>query len=223
MAKSKIDSQRAKFLAKQSLRGRVSNGASYVEIYLSAIILLGIVLLSFTEVMKIVEIIHLYINGGQMITVTEFLSIAFELIIGVEFVKMLAKHTPSSTVDVLLFAVARQVIVTHENLINVMLGVLSIAILFAIRKYLGEVVHQQKDNQYLVNGGTTVAELNRRIRGNVDTTFGNTISGIICNIAKERDELVEPGYVVKIDEYEFQVYSMDEHLIKQVRVRIKEK
>lgn len=218
----KIHSRRAGRFNKQVLRSRVSNGASYVEIYLSAIILLGILLLSFTEVIKIVEIVRTYINGGEMMTVTDFLAIAFELIIGVEFIKMLAKHTPSATVDVLLFAVARQIIVSHDNMLNVVFGVAAIGLLFAIRKYLGEVIHQQKENQYLVNGGTTIPELNKRIRSRIDASFGNTVSGVIYNVAKERDELIEPGYIVQIDEYEFQVYSMDEHLIKQVKIRVKE-
>lgn len=32
---------------------------------------------------------------------------AFNLVIGIEFIKMLAKHTPGSAIEVLLFAMAR--------------------------------------------------------------------------------------------------------------------
>ena len=50
----------------------------------------------------------------------DYLSIAFNFVIGIEFIKMLCKHTPETVIEVLLFAIARQLI----------------AALFATRKYL---------------------------------------------------------------------------------------
>lgn len=64
------------------------------------------------------------------------LSNVFSLIIGVEFVKMICKPTMGNVVEVLLFAVARFVIIDHSTITTSLLGVLSIAILFAIKKYL---------------------------------------------------------------------------------------
>ena len=37
-----------------------------------------------------------------------YLSIAFNFVIGIEFIKMLCKHTPETVIEVLLFAIARQ-------------------------------------------------------------------------------------------------------------------
>ncbi len=61
---------------------------------------------------------------------------AIILAIGAELIKMLCKHTPETVIEVLAFALARQLIVGHvaawENLITV----ISIAILFGVRRYL---------------------------------------------------------------------------------------
>ena len=61
---------------------------------------------------------------------------AITLAIGAELIKMLCKHTPETIIEVLAFALARQLIVGHaapwENLITV----LAIAILFAVRRFL---------------------------------------------------------------------------------------
>lgn len=61
---------------------------------------------------------------------------AIILAIGAELIKMLCKHTPETVIEVLAFALARQLIIGHaapwENLITVV----AIAVLFAIRRFL---------------------------------------------------------------------------------------
>ena len=67
---------------------------------------------------------------------TEFLANALSLVVGVEFVKMLCRHSAQTVVEVLMFATARQMVVEHMDPIQTLIGVLAIAILFAIRKFL---------------------------------------------------------------------------------------
>jgi len=66
----------------------------------------------------------------------EILDDAIILAIGAELIKMLCKHTPETVIEVLAFALARKLIVGHaaswENLITVV----SIAVLFAVRRFL---------------------------------------------------------------------------------------
>lgn len=66
----------------------------------------------------------------------DYLSIAFNFVIGIEFIKMLCKHTPETVIEVLLFAIARQLIVEHMTIFQNLIGVIAIAGLFATRKYL---------------------------------------------------------------------------------------
>lgn len=65
-----------------------------------------------------------------------FLKMMFNLIIGIEFIKMLCRHDLDSVVEVLLFAVARYMIVEHLSIYQTLVGVIAIAILFVIRKFL---------------------------------------------------------------------------------------
>ena len=46
------------------------------------------------------------------------------------------KHTPETVIEVLLFAIARQLIVEHMTIFQNLIGVIAIAGLFATRKYL---------------------------------------------------------------------------------------
>ncbi|MGL4606284.1 MAG: phosphate-starvation-inducible PsiE family protein [Eubacteriaceae bacterium] len=65
-----------------------------------------------------------------------FLGTAFGVIIGIEFLKMLFKHTPGAVIEVLLFAISRQLVVEHTTSFENLLGVIAIALIFFIRKYL---------------------------------------------------------------------------------------
>ena len=74
-----------------------------------------------------------------------FLSRSLGLVVGLEFIKMLCKHTAETVVEVLMFAIARQMVVEHLATFETLIGVLAIAILFFIRKYL--LIHDPRDHQ----------------------------------------------------------------------------
>jgi hypothetical protein len=83
------------------------------------------------------EIIGLQITVLSM-DFDRVLSIAFTLVIGVEFTKMLCKHTPDTVIDVLLFAIARQTIIYQKGTVDMLLGVTAIIGLFAAKRFLIE-------------------------------------------------------------------------------------
>ena len=55
---------------------------------------------------------------------------------GIEFIKMLIKHTPGSVVEVLLFALSRHMVLEGGNALENLLTVCAIAVIFAIRRFL---------------------------------------------------------------------------------------
>lgn len=67
-----------------------------------------------------------------------FLAEALLLVIGVELVVMLSLHIPGVLLEVLLYAIARKLILLPKTsgMIDLLLGVIAIAALFAVRKYL---------------------------------------------------------------------------------------
>jgi len=67
-----------------------------------------------------------------------FLSGVLTIVVAIEFVKMLLLHTPESVIEVLLYAVARQIIISHESAMENLIGVLAVAIIFIIRKYFSK-------------------------------------------------------------------------------------
>lgn len=116
---------------KMKLRKLMQQAASYVEIVLSAFLLIVIIFLAGKFIVESVLGI-----GCDNATLEYFLENVMTFAIGVEFVKMLCTHTPGTIIEVLLFAIARQMIVGHVSGFEVLAGVAAIAGLFATYKYL---------------------------------------------------------------------------------------
>lgn len=123
---------------KMTLQTIMQKMASYVELVLSAFLLLVVVALSVRLIAQSVPQVW-----SQQIDVMYYLESAMTLAIGIEFVKMLCTHTSETIIEILLFAISRQMIVEHLSAIETILGVGAIAGLFAVRKYLFCTIHKE--------------------------------------------------------------------------------
>ena len=130
---------------KRKLNDIIYAVSRYTEILLSAVMLLVIITLIIPMLYNFIRIPLLDITSEQF---TEFLGNALTLLIGVEFVKMLAKHTAENLLEVLMFAIARQMVVEHLNMVETLIGVIAIAVIFAIRKYLLLKTPENKEKTY---------------------------------------------------------------------------
>lgn len=111
----------------------IYNVARYTEIVLSIVILIVIALAGIRLIYAITETSLMDMDIDFF---TKFLANALSLVVGVEFVKMLCRHSAQTVVEVLMFATARQMVVEHMAPTQTLIGVIAIAILFAIRKFL---------------------------------------------------------------------------------------
>ena len=103
--------------------------AFYFEVIAAICIIIGLIV----TFLGVPGQILVLVNGGSFIT---FLTFMFNIIIGIELLKMFCRHDLDSVVEVLLFAVARQVIIEHTTMVDNLLCMISVALLFCIRKFL---------------------------------------------------------------------------------------
>ena len=116
---------------KQVFRDQVAEAAGILEVVLSAIVLVALLL----SIIPLLQLMPGLLTHGDSVEVREFLERALDIVIGIEFIKMLAKHSPGSVLEVLLYAIARHMIVGHEDAVQNLVSVGAIALIFVIRKY----------------------------------------------------------------------------------------
>ena len=113
--------------------GHMEHLMDLFEIALAFIVAFGFVV-SVIPLLK--EVPHLMSHSSGTAEFHEFLENTLTLVIGIEFIKMLIKHTPGSVVEVLLFAIARHAILAGGTALENLLTILSIAVIFAVRKFI---------------------------------------------------------------------------------------
>ena len=93
--------------------------------------------------MLLVEIYKLVADVNKMFTVTEyFISLdtylhnILTIVVGHEFVRMLPDMTPANTIEVLIVAIPRHVILSRDNALSNIASILCITGLFATSRFL---------------------------------------------------------------------------------------
>lgn len=82
------------------------------------------------------EIYRMFTVADYFATMDTFLHNVLTIVVGLEFVRMLIDLTPANTIEVLIVAIARQVILTHNSPWSNLASIICIAALFATRHFL---------------------------------------------------------------------------------------
>ncbi|MBQ6889441.1 MAG: hypothetical protein IJN53_00195 [Oscillospiraceae bacterium] len=113
---------------KTDLIHRILHWLEFIIAILTLIVLIG--MLGY-EVYRMFTVPGYFDSG-----VNTYLHNILTIVVGLEFVRMLLDMTPANTLEVLIVAISRQVILSHDNPMSNLACVACIAGLFAIRRFL---------------------------------------------------------------------------------------
>lgn len=199
---------------KTTLRKWINSLAGCVEILISVLVLMAIVSAAFAIM---TEAGFFNEQPISFTNIREFLDEALWLIIGIEFVKMLIKHTPGAAIEVLLFAIARQMIAGHPSAWETLLGVVSIAGLFAVRKYL--FIHAfDEAEKYVFDSNKKLRQVNHRTMVMVPGDPDETIGELIRTGLEQENEQIRKGATLSLSNVILRVHKMLGEEITMVEV-----
>ncbi len=118
---------------RKKLQDKMFEISYFIELIISIIVGIAVVVLA---VRMVVDTLHITAFASGVDALMTILDNAITLAIGAELIKMLCKHTPETVIEVLAFALARQLIVGHGKIVENLVVVICIAILFAVRRFL---------------------------------------------------------------------------------------
>ncbi len=82
------------------------------------------------------ELIRYWEHRMEVGAFSEYLDAVFNVVIGIEFIKMLCKPNSANIIEVLIFLIARHMIVTATTPFEDLLSVISIGVLFYFRRFM---------------------------------------------------------------------------------------
>ncbi|MDD2980216.1 MAG: transporter [Hespellia sp.] len=124
----------------------------------------------------------------SMATYDTLVTTCFTLIIGVELIRMLYQHTPHTVFEVLLFAIARQIVIDHSSPLNSLIGVIAIAVLFATRKFL--FVAFDESEKIIFRSNQKIRHINHLLHVHIPYKDDETIGEMMeAKLSEEKQEI----------------------------------
>lgn len=186
--------------------------STFMELFISLMLGVGILLLALRVAGTLVNIpdLDLYPNYNDLVDV------CFNLIIGVELIRMLYQHSPSTVIEVLLFAIARQIIIDHTSAINSLIGVLAIAALFATRKFL--FCEFDESEKVIFRATSKVRHVNNIIHTHIPYEFNETLGDVIKRKLEADNTEIGVGACTYFSNFGLRVAKMRDGEITRVEV-----
>ena len=119
--------------AVDKLRKRLYQVSEGLELIIALVAVIGVVI---AAVNLFPELLVYWQNRMDTEAFLIFLDAVFDVVIGLEFIKMLCKPSSQNIMEVLIFLIARHMIVQKTSALEDLLSVVSIGILFFFRRFM---------------------------------------------------------------------------------------
>lgn len=186
--------------------------AVILEFFISIMLAVGIILLSLRMASSLVHIPNLEVWPNY----NDLLETCFNLIIGVELIKMMYYHTPNTVFEVLLFAIARQIIVDHSSAWSSLIGVLAIAVLFATRKYL--FCQFDVSDEHIFRASSKANSINKILGITIPHEHDESLGDVCLKKMEEYDIECGIGACVYFNDFGLRIAKMHEGKISRIQV-----
>lgn len=126
---------RKPFSLLNGVEGSMKQVIIWIELILAGFIMITVVL-SAKDIVVLIYRIMISEADTSYTVLQGLLSHILLLVVGLELSLMLISHTPGNVLEVILYAIARNMLISSTSSIDFLLGVISITIIFAVDKYL---------------------------------------------------------------------------------------
>lgn len=199
------------------VKTRIINASLYLENVL-ALFIIAAIIIGMTDLVKYIIMI-LQTNAIDTYDIFQkFLGHVLLMVVGVELVVMLVRHTPGSVIEVLLYAIARNMLISNEGMLDFVLGIISIAGIFAIKRFL--FVSNIKDNEAIniFPASVSIEDVNSSIDVKIPLDIADTVGGLIHHLSKQSCRDIHEGSYFRIADAEMKVMSYSDGVIHRVWV-----
>ena len=129
---------------------------------------------------------------------------------------MIYPHSPSTVFEVLLFAIARQVIMAHNNPLSSLIGVISIALLFATRKFL--FIEFDESEKIIFRATTKARIVNSILHVHIPYEDEQTLYDVITKRFEQEKTEIGVGASTLFDNFGLRVAKMHNGKISRIEV-----
>lgn len=179
------------------------------EIVVSVLLIAGIII-SLPDIMKYyLNIITSDATLSYKIF-QNFLSHVLLLVIAIEFVVLMIAHTDTNIIHLILLVISRKMLVYSDNMVDLLIATIAIAVLFATRKFLltGVSIDSAATEHNEYSASTPIKILNKKYGFDIEPGDATTLGGYVSALLIKNAEEAEMGTIVEDGENIFQIVKM---------------
>lgn len=203
----------------KKLKGKIEVGIRILEIVICISILFSLIL----SVPNLVRYAFTLIKTPDLKQnyelLNEFLKHALLIVVGIELIEMILTKSHEAILTLILFVIARKMLLYSVDLIDILIGSISIGLIFAIIKFVvkDDKLMAKIDNTYPAS--VLVKKIKNEYKLDIPQDMSNTLGGLVYEIAKiEGIEEIKENTRLIYGPYKFKVISMKDGVIQRIRI-----
>lgn len=203
----------------KKLKEKIDVGIKVLEVIICISILFSLILSVPNLVRYALTIIKTADLKQNYELLNEFLKHALLIVVGIELIEMILTKSHEAILTLILFVIARKMLLYSVDLIDILIGSISIGLIFAIIKFVvkDDKLMAKIDNTY--SASVPVKKIKEEYKLNIPQNMSNTLGGLVYEIAKiEGIEEIKENTRLIYGTYKFKVISMKDGVIQRIRI-----
>lgn len=202
---------------KPDINSFTRKAAHAVEIVISLIVLVAVI----GGIPDVLRYIVLYVKSTDSAysyaIFSEFIKHTLMLVVGLELVAMIINHQNESILTLVLYVIARKMLVYADNMTEILLGTVSIVLVFVVLKFFTVKSYKKSDKDGSISAGINFFDLKELYGIDLDTKQ-NTLGGLIYELSKREGKEIKEGETYEYQGYDITIVEMRAGLIERVAI-----
>lgn len=196
----------------------INNLIKIVEIVIAIIVAVGVIM----GLPDLIRYIYDIVTTKQVLSYEvfgDFLKHVLMLIVGLELMIMILSHSYESILTLVLFVIARKMLVYAESMLDILIGTVSISLIFIVLRFLLKDQKMLQDLDSTFAAAMPLAKIRKDYGYDLPAEMAHTIGGLMYELAKiEGVKKLKTGIVLQYGDYRFTLITVNEGTIERVRI-----
>lgn len=196
---------------------KLNGVAMGLEVILTIILAVGIII-GMIDLLLYFKEIYTADMHDVYYTFKSFLGYTLLLVVGIELIFMLIYHSTNAILELVLFVIARKMLIYAETMLDLVLGTIAIAIVFLIIKFLAPKKDFVARKGKVYSASTNIEKIMDEMGINISKEKGKTLGGLVSNLAAENCQKIEEGMVCEYNDLKVKILRESDGVIDKVLI-----
>ncbi|HHU04539.1 MAG TPA: hypothetical protein GXZ81_05950 [Fastidiosipila sp.] len=151
----------------------------------------------------------------------DFLRHVLILVVGLEMIVMILTRSHKSILTLVLFVIARKMLVYADSMVDIFVGALAIAVIFVVLRYLVGNEKFRATYGNIFSAAIPVKKVRREFGFKLPEDNTNTLGDFIYELSKDNNLQIKEGLILEYNDYEFTIVTYKDGIIERILIEEK--